>query len=107
MEGEDKKAAVLAAYEYLCSVLRACRLLCSGQNLEEVFSKYRQMLDEGQQAELQQFLQICEKNAFSNEAGTDEEAAFVCKTAKKHIAFVTEKQRLLRNMWIYLYIGVG
>ncbi len=107
MEGEDKKAAVLAAYDYLCSVLRTCRLLCSGQNPEEVFSKYRQLLDEGQQAELQQLLQICEKNAFSNEAGTGEEAAFVCETAKKHIAFVTEKQKILRNIWIYLYIGVG
>ena len=107
IEGADKNAAIFACYDHLYRILSVCGCLNKAKSQEKIFAPFEETLEESASKDLKEFLAICEKAAFSGDKATEAEASFVHETGKKFIELITERQKLLKNIWLYLIEGVS
>lgn len=106
LKSVDYNKAILGYYGYLCQVLRCCGLLDEGKNMSEVFVTYMSALDKSEKESFSRLLKIFEKAEYSGKAMKEKDVRFTSDTVQKTIEAVTDNQKIIRNIFLYLFVGV-
>ena len=101
----DLREAVNGYYGYFCQVLKFCGLYEDGENPSECLRKYKDILSED---EINDFDKMCSIFTKASNSGKikKKDRDYVSGAVQNNVVFVTERQTLLKNIGLYIFICV-
>jgi len=103
---KDRRTSILAYYNYLTTVLKHCNMLVEDTSIKASFAKYYDSL-EGYEAEsLEKLISIFERLNGSGKKLKAKDVTFTDATVRNCIKSITDKQSLLKNIYLYLVVCV-